>query len=78
MAKRIYRYDFDKALKSMPDISPKEKDYLHKVFGKEMVDGLTPWELNQKIDQLQSNKKDELDQWELRGVKRKLLDKMGK
>ena len=78
MNKRIYRYDFNKALDNMPNISPKEKDYLNKVFGRELRDGLTSWELKQKMGRLQSNKEDELDQWELQSIKRKMLDKLDK
>lgn len=78
MNKRIYRDEFNKTLGNMPDISRKERDYLNKAFNKELVDGLTPWELKQKIGQLHFNKKDELDRWELESVKKRLLGGSGK
>ncbi len=77
MDKRIYRYDFNETLKKTPDISPKEREYLNRVFSRDLIDGLTPWELKQKINQLGFNKGDELDQWELENVKKKILEKIG-
>lgn len=78
MNKRIYRYQFNEILKKIPEISPKEREYLNRVFRKELIDGLTLWELKQKINQLRLDKKDELDQWEIEKVRKKLLEKMGK
>ena len=77
MDKRIYRYDFNETLKKTPNISPKEREYVNRVFKKDLDGGLTPWELKQRINKLSFDKKDELDQWELRDIKRKLLEKMG-
>lgn len=77
MDKKIYRYDFNETLKKIPNISSKERDYLNRVFSKDLIDGLTPWELEQKINQLYLNKGDELDKWELDNVKKKILEKIG-
>ncbi|MBI2049925.1 MAG: hypothetical protein HYT35_00510 [Candidatus Staskawiczbacteria bacterium] len=76
--KRINRYEFNKILHSITDISDKERNYLHQSFNKHLVDGLTEYELKEKINKLQSDKKDILDNWELEQVKRKILGRLGK
>lgn len=62
----------------MPNISQKERDYLNRVFSKELMGGLSSLELRQKINQLYYNQKDELDRGELESLRKKLLGKMGK
>ena len=74
MAERIYRYEFNEILKKIPDISIEERGYLNQVFEKDLIDGLTKFELEQKINSLNYNQTDQLDQWELAEVKRKLLE----
>ena len=73
--KRIYKGEFNKILHGITDISPKEREYLHQVFGDNLIDGLTEFELKEKMNKLQSNKGDILDHWELEKVKRKILGK---
>jgi len=77
MNKGINRYEFNKILKTIPNISPKERGYLNRVFNKDLIRGLSAFELKQKISQLRFNKEDELDQWELKAVKGKLLKRIG-
>ena len=62
MDKRIYRYEFNEILKRIPDISDKERAYLNRVFNKDLIDGLTPFDLKQKIDHLRYDKEDEVSQ----------------
>jgi hypothetical protein len=62
----------------MPNISTEERQYLDKVFGSELVDGLTEFEIKEKINSLRYNQKDSLDQWELESVKEKLLKRLVK
>jgi len=77
MGKRINRYEFNEILRNMPNISPKERGYLNRVFSEALLNGLDLWELKNKINQLYYNKGDELDEYELKSVKEKLLKKMG-
>jgi len=76
--KRIYRYEFNKILQSLSNISQKEREYLNQVFSNDLVDGLTEFELREKINKLSHNQKDVLDKWEIGDVKRKILEKMAK
>ena len=78
MTKRINRYEFKRILRNIPEISQKEREYLNRVFARDLIDGLTPWELKQKIGNLYFNQKDEIDQWELAKVKNRLLREMEK
>ena len=73
--KRIFKDDFNKTLHGIPDISQKEREYLHQVFKNDLIDGLTEFELKEKMNKLQSNRGDILDHWELEKVKRKILGK---
>ena len=74
MTGRIYRYEFNEILKKTPDISTEERAYLNQVFQKDLIDGLTEFELKQKINSLSYNQEDQLDRWELESVKKKILD----
>jgi len=76
--KRIYKNDFNETLKKIMDISDKERQYLNQVFGSDLIDGLTEFELKEKINRLTSNRGDILDQWELQKVKNKILGSLGK
>jgi len=76
--KRIYRYEFNKILKTIPEISREEREYLNRVFSNELVDGLTEFELRQKIQKLKANTTDSIDGFEAEKVKRKLLEALGK
>ncbi len=76
--KRINKYEFNKILNSITDISNEEQAYLNQVFDKDLSSGLTEFELKEKINKLQSNKGDILDQWELEKVKKKILEQFGK
>ncbi|MFZ5559245.1 MAG: hypothetical protein ACOZAL_00405 [Patescibacteria group bacterium] len=76
--KRIYRKDFDIALRQIPDISKEERDYLNQVFANDLKDGLTAFELKHRIEHLQHNPDDILDPWEVEQVRRKLTGELGK
>ena len=78
MEKRIYKQEFNKILKYTPGISPKEREYLNKVFASDLVDGLTEWELKQRINHLKFDTKDPINQWDAEKVKSQLLKKMKK
>ena len=74
--KRIYKYEFNEILRRITDISQKEREYLNKIFVNDLIDGLTEFELRDKINKLYYNQKDILDQWELEKVKRKILEQL--
>ncbi len=76
--KRIYKYEFNDILHNLADISQKEREYLNQIFASDLIDGLTEFELREKINKLSYNQGDVLDQWELEEVKRKILEKFGK
>ncbi len=71
-SKRIYKKEFNKILKKTPDISRKDREYLGEVFGKDIVGGLTRFEVNQKTKQLRHNTKDILKPYEVERVKNRL------
>lgn len=76
--KRIYKDEFNEILRYAPDISEKERQYLNQVFANDLIDGLTEWEIKDKINKLAYNTTDELDPSELATVKSKLLSALGK
>jgi len=71
--KRIYKDEFNKILSSISDISDEEKHHLLDVFAPYLVNGLTAWELKEKIASLKFDKKDNLEEHELEKVKNKIL-----
>jgi len=78
MEKRINKYEFNEILKYIPEISHEERDYLNKVFANDLVDGLTEFELRQKIQHLKFDTKDPIDSFEAEKIKNKILERMGK
>jgi len=62
----------------IPEISQKEREYLNQIFANDLIDGLTEFELTQKIRHLKFNTKDPINQWDAEKVKSKLLEKMKK
>lgn len=76
--KKIYRKDFNKALRSLSDISKEERKYLNEVFKSDLADGLTSYELKQRIEKLRHIPDDPLDSYEVEQVKKKLLEGLKK
>jgi hypothetical protein len=76
--KKIYRRDFNKALKSLSDISKDERKYLNQVFKNDLRDGLTKYELEKKIADLRHKSDDPLEPEEVKQVRRKLLGELDK
>ncbi len=74
--KRIFRNEFNNILKYIPNISEQERMFLLSVFENDLVDGLTEFELKQKIERLKFNEKDPIDREEAETVKKKLLEAM--
>ena len=65
-------------LRMIPEISEKEREYLNEVFSGDLVDGLTEWELKQRIGHLKFDTKDPINQLDAEKVKKVLIEKMGK
>lgn len=76
--KKIFKNEFNELLKSIPDISLEEREYLNQVFANDLIDGLTEYELMHKIEHLKFDSKDQIDQWEADKIKQKLLGAFGK
>ena len=76
--KRIYKREFNKLLMFVPEISPQERRYLNQVFSKDLIDGLTEFELNRKIMQLKFDTTDQIDRVEAERIRKKLLNALGK
>lgn len=74
--KRIYRQEFEQAIKSLPLISDKEREYLRGIFGNALKDGITELELKKIISELEHNHTDALDAMEVQQVKRKLYGEL--
>jgi len=68
--------DFDKTLKSVPDLTRRERDYVRGVFQKPLKDGLTRKELDTEIRGLRRNKGDRLSSSEVKRIQDKLGDSM--
>ena len=77
-SKKIYRKDFNKALRSISSISSEERKYLNEVFKSDLSDGLSEYELKSRISKLRYNTNDILDSYEVEQVKRKLLGELRK
>jgi len=74
--RKIYRKEFEQALRSLPNISHEEMEYLEGVFADALKDGITETELKKEILELEHNTSDNLDAVEVESVKRKLFGEL--
>ena len=70
--KKIYREDFKKSIRDIPDLSEKEQTYVKGVFQKSLKGGLTKYEVKREIDRLKHKSKDPLTRREVGKLKEKL------
>jgi len=70
--KKIYRRDFEKFLRDIPELSDTERSYIEGVFQDSLKDGLTEYELKKEIERLRNNPNDEIDSFEIGKIKKKL------
>jgi len=70
--KKIYRRDFEKFLRDIPELSDTERSYIEGVFQGSLKDGLTEYELKKEIERLRNNPNDEIDSFEIGKIKKKL------
>jgi len=73
--KKIYRKEFNQALSKIPSLSKQEKDYLNEAFKSDLSDGLSAYELKQRIGSLRRNSEDILDYNEVEQTRKKLLER---
>lgn len=72
-SEKVYSKEFNEALRQLPDISMEERKYLNEVFENDLKDGLTGYELKQRIEKLRHNYNDVLEPEEVEQVRKKLL-----
>ncbi|MEK7664559.1 MAG: hypothetical protein AAB361_00280 [Patescibacteria group bacterium] len=75
---RINKYEFDKKLRKIPEISRQEREYLNKSFSKDLFMGMTEFKYKERMKKLDKDKKDQIDRWELEKVKKKISEDFGK
>jgi len=75
--KRIYRDEFNSIIKELFPFGDKERNYLKTVFDKDLVDGLTEWELKDKVMKMEANQTDEVNTYEAEKIKNKLMGRLG-
>lgn len=76
-AKRIRKIEFNKALKSIPQLTGQEKTYIKGVFGDNLKDGnIDIPELKKELEELKSNRIDPLSDQDVQRIKGKLSGMM--
>lgn len=70
--KKIYRRDFEKILRHIPELSRVERLYIEGTFGDELNDGLSKFELQKKCQQLMYRPGDPIDAEEVEKIREKL------
>jgi len=73
-SKKIYRKEFDKALREIPEISDKERAYVKDVFQSALRGGLSKFELEKEIRRLKHKTDDLLDPFEVEKIRKKLME----
>jgi len=76
MPRKIYTKEFNEILRSIPEISWKEREYLLKAFRSELADGLGEFELRQKIQRLKNDQSDIISSLDAEKVKNKVLERL--
>jgi len=75
-SKKIYRDEFEKVLRGIPDLSDEERHYASGVFQDSLKGGLTKEELKREILRLRHNPTDPLDYSEVEKIKQKLTEQL--
>ncbi len=70
--KRIKRDEFKKAIKDIPQLSPKERAYVEGVFQESLKRGVTKTKMKREINRLKYNPHDQLSHHEVAKIKGKL------
>ena len=73
-SKKIYRNDFKKTLRKIPQLSPDERHYVEGVFNDSLRDGLSEYEIKKEISRLKRVSGDPMDSFEIEKLKNKLLE----
>lgn len=73
-SKKIYRDDFKKILRKIPQLSPNEQHYVEGVFSDSLKDGLSEYEMKKEISRLKRVSGDSMDSFEIEKLKKKLLE----
>ena len=71
--KKIYRNEFENALRKIPELSDKERAYVSGVFQDSLRNGLSKEELKKEISRLKHNSNDPLDSFEVKKIREKLM-----
>jgi len=71
-SKKIDRDEFQKALRSIPELSDIERSYAEGVFQNALKDGISKEELKKEVSRLRRNSNDPLDPYEVEKLKKKL------
>lgn len=72
-SKKVYRDDFRKALRRIPELSDKERAYVEKAFSGALGGGLSEFEIKSRCSQLMHKTGDLLEPSEVRKIREKLL-----
>lgn len=75
-SEKVYKKEFNEALRQLPNISNEERQYLNEVFAEDLENGLTEYELKQRIEKLRKDYNDILESEEVEQVKKKLLGRL--
>lgn len=73
-SKKIYRREFEKTLRRIPELSDKERAYVKDVFQNSLEGGLSKFELKKEIGRLRYKPNDPLDSFEVEKIKQKLME----
>ena len=73
-SKKIYRDDFKKTLRKIPQLSPNEQNYVEGIFNDSLKDGLSEYEIKKEISRLKCVSGDSMDSFEIEKLKKKLLE----
>jgi len=70
---KVYKKEFNQALRQLSDISIEERKYLNEVFKKDLEDGLSKEEMKSRIRELSVTYDDSLSAGEVKQIKEKFL-----
>ena len=73
-SKKIYRREFENALRDIPELSDRERAYVSGVFQDSLKGGLSKFELKKEIGRLRHKPNDPLDSFEVEKIKKKLIE----
>jgi hypothetical protein len=76
--KLINRYELNVLLEQIFPFNEKDRNYVKKIFENDLADGISEYDLRDKVQKMKYDQNDEIDENEAERIKNKILESLVK